>query len=72
MGVEHDEGIKHITPALRERASRANAVDLAVHEFVSAKFCDRLAQVGLLEHPLVAEDLSSSSLMHQRSDSAPP
>lgn len=66
VGVKHEEGIKHITPALKEAASRANAVDEALHEFVSAKFCERLRSAGLLEHPLVAEELATFELMNQR------
>ena len=64
--AKYEEGITHITPALREVAARANVVDEALHEFVSAKFCDRLSDVGLLEHPLVAEELAAFELMDQR------
>lgn len=65
-GAKHEEGIKHITPALREAASRANSVDEALHEFVSAKFCERLKGVGLLDHPLVAEELATFELLDHR------
>lgn len=65
-GARHEEGIKHITPELREAASRANSVDEALHEFVSAKFCDRLKEVGLLDQPLVANELATYELLDQR------
>ena len=64
--AKYEEGITHITPALREAAARANAIDEALHEFVSAKFCDRLRDVGLLEHPLVVEELATFELLDQR------
>ena len=65
-GSRHEEGIRHITPALREAASRANSVDEALHEFVSAKFCERLRGAGLLDHPLVAEELATYDLLDRR------
>lgn len=65
-GARHEEGIKHITPELREAAGRANSVDEALHEFVSAKFCDRLDEVGVLDHPLVAKELATYELLDQR------
>lgn len=65
-GAKHEEGMKHITPALREAASRANSVDEALHEFVSAKFCQRLGDAGLLDHPLVEEELATFELLDQR------
>lgn len=58
--------MKHITPELRELASRANSVDEALHEYTSAKFCDRLKEVGLLDHPLVVRELASNKLLDQR------
>lgn len=63
---KHDEGIKHITPRLREAASRVNSVDEALYEFVYAMFCDRLSEVGLLDHPLVAGELATNDLLDQR------
>ncbi|CAM9965000.1 unnamed protein product [Scytosiphon promiscuus] len=69
-GARHEEGIKHITPDLREAASRANQVDEALHEFVSAKFCDRLRETGLLDHPLVASELATYELLDQRCNDA--
>lgn len=65
-GAKHEEGIKHITPKLREAASKANAVDEALHEFVSAKFCQRLQDLELLDRPLVAEELAGYETLHQR------
>lgn len=65
-GARHEEGVKHITPELREAASRANSVDEALHEFISAKFCDRLKEVGLLDQPLVANELATYELLDQR------
>eukprot|EP00752_Nemacystus_decipiens_P005402 g4898.t1 len=65
-GAKHKEGVRHITPALREAASRANPVDEALHEFVTAKFCGRLREAGLLHHPLVAEELATSELLDRR------
>ena len=56
----------HITPAMREAASRANPVDEALHEFVSAKFCHRLRMMGVLDEPLVANELASNELLLQR------
>lgn len=64
--AKYEEGITNITPALREAAARANVIDEALHEFVSAKFCERLRDVGLLEHPLVAEELASFEVLDQR------
>ncbi|CAM9359759.1 unnamed protein product [Ectocarpus fasciculatus] len=70
-GKKHEEGIKHITPELREAASSANAVDEALHEFVSAKFCERLREAGLLHHPLVAAQLATyEPLDHRCNDEA--
>eukprot|EP00903_Cladosiphon_okamuranus_P018398 g16922.t1 len=69
-GAKHEEGIKHITPALREAARRANSIDEALHEFVSAKFCQRLRDTGLLDHPLVAEELATFELLDQRCNDA--
>eukprot|EP00903_Cladosiphon_okamuranus_P008206 g7901.t1 len=69
-GAKHEEGVKHITPALREAASRANSVDEALHEFVSAKFCQRLRDTGLLDHPLVAEELATFKILDQRCNDA--
>lgn len=65
-GARHEEGIKHITPELREAASHANSVDEALHEFLSAKFCDRLKEAGLLEEPLVARELATYELLDRR------
>ncbi|CAN0194624.1 unnamed protein product [Pylaiella littoralis] len=65
-GARHEEGIKHITPELREAASHANSVDEALHEFLSAKFCDRLKEAGLLEEPLVARELATYEVLDRR------
>lgn len=64
--AKHAEGIQHITPELRNTASRANPVDNVLHEFVSAKFCHRLQETGLLQHPLVATELATYELLRQR------
>ncbi|CAM9422857.1 unnamed protein product [Ectocarpus fasciculatus] len=64
--AKHEEGMKHITPELREAASGANAVDEALHEFVSAKFCERLRETGLLHHPLVAAQLTTYEPLNNR------
>ncbi|CAM9301460.1 unnamed protein product [Ectocarpus sp. 4 AP-2014] len=70
-GAKYGEGIKHITPELREAARSANAVDEALHEFVSAKFCQRLRETGLLHHPLVAAELATHEpLDHRCNDEA--
>lgn len=63
---KYEEGIQYITPQLRDIASRANAVDEALHRFVSAKFCTRLREVGLLNHPLVVEELQRYSKLNDR------
>lgn len=65
-GKEHEEGMKHITQAMREVASEANAVDEELHEFVSAKFCDRLDKAGLLDHRFVMDELASFNKIHER------
>lgn len=65
-GAKHEEGMKHITPELRKAASLANQVDEALHEFVSAKFCDRLREASLLDHPLVAGELATNELLDER------
>ena len=56
----------HFTPEMRESASRANPVDEALHEFVSAKFCQRLRKMDVLDHPVVANELASTELIVQR------
>ena len=66
--ARHEEGIKHITPELRDAAHQANPVDNALHEFVSAKFCRCLQETGLLQHPLVLEELVTFELLHERWD----
>ena len=65
-GARHEEGIKHITPELRNVARDANSVDFALHEFVSAKFCDRLEEMGVLDHPLVVAELAGYDTLNQR------
>ncbi|CAN0357361.1 unnamed protein product [Ectocarpus sp. 6 AP-2014] len=65
-GSKHEEGIKHITPELRDAARSANAVDEALHEFVSAKFCERLRETGLLHHPLVGAELATYEPLERR------
>lgn len=65
-GKRHEEGIGQITPDLKELARRTNAPDEELHEFVTAKFCDRLRGLGLLEHPLVKEDLEGNERLGQR------
>lgn len=69
-GKKHEEGIKHITPQLKAIASRANAVDEALHEFVSAKFCQRLRELDLLDHPLVAREMANYYKLNQRLEKA--
>lgn len=64
--AKHNEGMKHITPELRNNASRANPVDNELHTFVSAKFCHRLQETGLLQHPLVASELSNYEPLYRR------
>lgn len=66
-GARHEEGIKHITPGLRAEASHSNSVDEALHEFLSAKFCNRLREAGLLDNPLVAQELSNNEILDARS-----
>ena len=63
---KYDEGKNHITQAMREMAREANAVDEELHQFVSAKFCYRLNEVGLLKHPLVLEELESFEPIYER------
>lgn len=65
-GHKHNEGMKHITAELRNVAIRANTVDNALHEFVSAKFCRLLQESELLEHPSVTAELATYELLHQR------
>ncbi|CAM9727702.1 unnamed protein product [Ectocarpus sp. 12 AP-2014] len=67
-GAKHEEGMKHITPELRDTARSANAVDEALHEFVSAKFCERLREAGLLHHPLVGAELATYEPLEHRCD----
>lgn len=57
-GKRHQEGIAHIrTPELIDLAKEANTVDVELHQFVTAMFCDRLRHIGLVDHPLVKEEL---------------
>ncbi|CAB1109616.1 unnamed protein product [Ectocarpus sp. CCAP 1310/34] len=65
-GAKHEEGMKHITPELRDAARSANAVDEALHELVSAKFCERLREAGLLHHPLVVAELATYEPLEHR------
>ncbi|CAN0111765.1 unnamed protein product [Ectocarpus sp. 4 AP-2014] len=65
-GAKHEEGIKHITPELRDAARSANAVDEALHEYVLAKFCERLREAGLLHHPLVGAELATYEPLEHR------
>lgn len=59
-GRRHEEGISHITtPELVDLALKKNAVDVQPHLFTSAMFCLRLRISGLIDHPLVAEELKS-------------
>lgn len=64
--AKHNEGIKHITPELRNNASRASPVDNELHTFVSAQFCHRLQETGLVQHPLVLSELSNYEPLYQR------
>ena len=66
--LKHKEGITHIMPELREAAFQANPVDNALHEFVSAKSCHQLQNMGLPDHPLVANELTKYDLLKQRWD----
>lgn len=43
-----------------------NAVDEELHNFVTAKFCDRLRECGLLDHPFVQEELATNKLLGER------
>lgn len=65
-GDKHAEGIRHITLGLRKRARHANAVDVSLHHFVSAKFCDLLQQLDLVGHPLVLKELSTYHKLGKR------
>lgn len=57
-GKHHQEGIGRIkTPQLMDLARGFNTVDVELHQFVTAMFCDRLRKTGLLNHPLVMEEL---------------
>lgn len=63
-GKRHEEGIAHITtPQLMEIAKRRNPVDIQLHEFVTAMFCRRLREVGLVNEPLVVEELMSNQAL---------
>lgn len=62
----HDEGIQHITQTMREMASEANAVDGELYQFVLARFCDRLNEADLLEHPLVMDELERFYSIYER------
>lgn len=66
VGKKHEEGIKHITPELRAKAIEANSIDEAIYDFVSAKFCHRLRESGLLEHPLVAAEFAAFKPLDER------
>lgn len=65
-GKKHAEGMEHITSQLRKQARHANAVDVSLHQFVSAKFCELLQELDLTEHPLVLKELSTYNKLGKR------
>lgn len=58
--------MKHITPDMIELARLTNAADLELYDFVTAKFCTRLREAGLLEETLVQEELSRREQLEER------
>lgn len=63
---KHNEGIRHISEGMRMVAREANGVDEELHQFVSAKFCDRLDEAGLLNHPLIRDEMKSFQPLFER------
>lgn len=66
-GERHQKGIVHIaTPELMDLARQENAVDMELHEFVTALFCERLGVLGLIDHPVVVEELTAFKPLAER------
>ena len=61
-----EEGMKYITPKMMELARRTNDADVELYEFVTAKFCGRLRDTGLLEKPIVQDELSRRNQLEER------
>lgn len=55
-----------ITPQMLELARHTNDVDIELYEFVTAKFCARLRDSGLLGEPVVQEELSHREELEER------
>lgn len=54
----YEEGLGNVTtPELMDLAKTRNAVDVQLHEFITAMFCNRLRVLGLINHSLVVEEL---------------
>lgn len=63
-GQRHEEGLGYITtPELIDLVREKNPVDVLLHDFVIAKFCYRLRELGLIDHPLVAEELMADEFL---------
>ena len=60
------EEINHITPHMMEMAQHTNGADMELYEFVTAKFCDRLRDIGLLETAVVQNELSRRDQLEER------
>ncbi|CAM9825520.1 unnamed protein product [Ascophyllum nodosum] len=65
-----EEGMKYITPKMMELARRTNDADVELYEFVTAKFCGRLRDTGLLEKPIVQDELSRRDQLEERCNNA--
>ncbi|CAM9825383.1 unnamed protein product [Ascophyllum nodosum] len=64
------EEINHITPHMMEMAQHTNGADMELYEFVTAKFCDRLRDIGLLETAVVQNELSRRDQLEERCNNA--
>ena len=58
--------MKHITPHMMELARSTNGADVELYEFVTAKFCGQLRDSGLLEQPVVQDELSQRDQLEER------
>lgn len=65
-GQRHKDGIGYISASLRELARELNAVDEALYDFVSAKFCGSLHASGLVGHVLVNNELALNERLSMR------
>ena len=54
--------IELITNDMRTISHEANIVDVYLYEFVSAKFCESLEKQGLMNYPLVLEELEINNI----------